>query len=81
MPTLMRHRNVWIVIYSNDHPPAHVRAIGPGDSRARYELNCPEGPVRVTQNQGFNAAQVNQMGKAIAEQISSLCLNWKVIHG
>ncbi|WP_199271807.1 DUF4160 domain-containing protein [Pseudoduganella flava] len=32
-----------VVIYPNDHRPAHVHVIGPG-CEAVFDLHCPEGP-------------------------------------
>lgn len=30
MPTILRVDGLRVVVYPNDHPPAHVHAIGPG---------------------------------------------------
>ena len=30
MPTVLRIDGVRVVIYPNDHPPAHVHVLGPG---------------------------------------------------
>jgi len=30
MPTVLRAGGLRVVIYPNDHPPAHVHVIGPG---------------------------------------------------
>jgi hypothetical protein len=30
MPTLLRSGGLRLVIYPNDHPPAHVHVLGPG---------------------------------------------------
>ena len=42
-----------VVIYSNDHRPAHVHVIGAG-KEAVFELNCPPGPVVLRENYGFS---------------------------
>ena len=41
-----------IVVYPNDHRPAHVHVIGQGHE-AVFELNCPNGPVELRENYGF----------------------------
>jgi hypothetical protein len=44
MPTALRLDGLRVVIYPNDHRPAHVHVIG-ADGEAVFNLNCPEGPV------------------------------------
>jgi hypothetical protein len=74
-------RNVRIVIYSNDHPPPHVHAIGRGGARARFELNCPDGPVTLLDQFGFRAADIWEFGTAIAAELPVVCEKWRAIHG
>jgi hypothetical protein len=45
VPTVLTIRNVRVAIYLNDHPPPHVHAIRRGGALAKFELNCPDGPV------------------------------------
>jgi hypothetical protein len=42
LPTVLRFGGVRVVIYLNDHRPAHVHAIGRG-CEAVFNLNCPAG--------------------------------------
>ncbi|MFN3930523.1 MAG: DUF4160 domain-containing protein [Brevundimonas sp.] len=52
MATIFRSRRRFrVVVYSNDHPPPHVHAIGP-DGDARFLLNCPDGPVALWDYEG-----------------------------
>jgi len=44
MPTVLRLVSLRVVIYPNDHGPAHVHVIGQGNS-ANFNLNCPAGPL------------------------------------
>jgi len=43
MPTVDKIGSLRVVIYPNDHRPAHVHVIGK-DCEAVFKLNCPEGP-------------------------------------
>jgi hypothetical protein len=45
MTTVLRLNNIRVVIYTNDHPPAHVHAVRGNKARAKFVLNCPHGPV------------------------------------
>ena len=54
MPTVLRIGGLRVVIYSNDHPPAHVHVLGPGwlvvinliGPQVREVINCGERGAR-----------------------------------
>jgi len=81
LPTVLRVRSIRVAIYSNDHPPPHVHAIGRDGARARFGLNCPEGPVRLVEQSGFRPADVIEVGSAIAAALTAVCAKWRMIHG
>jgi len=81
MPTVLTLRNVRIVIYSNDHPPPHVHAIRAGGARAKFELNCPHGPVTLLDQDGFRRVDIVEIGAAVAAALPALCTKWREIHG
>jgi hypothetical protein len=59
IPTLLWMSGLRVVIYSNDHRPAHVHVIGNG-CEALLVLNCPDAPPDLRENcrfaiQGINA--------------------------
>jgi hypothetical protein len=62
-----------VAIYSNDHPPPHVHAIGRDGARARFGLNCQQGPVRLVEQSGFRPADVIEVGSAIAAALTAVC--------
>lgn len=43
MPTVLRIHGFRVVIYPNDHRPAHVHLVGAG-KEAVFHLHCPDGP-------------------------------------
>lgn len=43
MPTVHRFDGLRVVIYPNDHRPAHVHVMGNG-CEAVFRLNAPDGP-------------------------------------
>ncbi len=77
VPTVLKIRNVLVSIYSNDHPPPHVRAMISDGALAKLELNCPDGPVRLVEQAGFRMVEVNEIGAAIAAQLVEICSKWK----
>ncbi|HET6609624.1 MAG TPA: DUF4160 domain-containing protein [Rhodopila sp.] len=81
MPTVLTVRNVRVAIYSNDHPPPHVHVVRRDGAFARFELNCPDGPVTLVQQANFRPADITEIGSAIASNLEAICAKWRVIHG
>jgi hypothetical protein len=81
MATVLTLRNIRVVIYSNDHPPPHVHAIKRDGARAKFELNCPDGPVTLVEHIGFRSAEIVGVGTAVAANLANICAQWRVIHG
>lgn len=81
MSTVLTVSGVRIVIYPNDHSPSHVHAIGRGGERAKYVLNCPDGPVELIEQRGFKVGTVIACGQAIAAQLHEICKQWSLFHG
>jgi hypothetical protein len=79
VPTVLRIGNLRVVIYPNDHRPAHVHVIGP-DHEALFYLNCPEGPVDLRENYGFSTREVIRIIAALTSHVADLCSAWKEIH-
>ncbi len=81
MPTVHRFRGFNVVIYPNDHTPAHVHVIGNG-GEAVFKLHCPDGPPELREFYGLSRKEVI----AIADELNSgalgdLCAKWRQIHG
>jgi hypothetical protein len=81
VPTVLTLGRIRVVIYTNDHPPAHVHAVRGDEARARFELNCPDGPVQLIEHDGFTLAEINRIGRAVAETLAAICARWREIHG
>jgi hypothetical protein len=80
MPTVLWIGRLRVVVYFNDHRPAHVHVIGNG-CEAVLDLHCPLGPVSVRENYGFKRKEVAHILEALAENLSELCTVWEEIHG
>ena len=79
MPTILRIGGLRVVIYPNDHRPAHVHVIGDGE--AVFILNCPDGPPELRESYGFNRSDVARIEAGLAEHLATLCSEWRDIHG
>ena len=81
MPTIgERIDGLRVVIYPNDHRPAHVHIIGDG-CEAVFKLNCPEGKPELRENYGFTAAKLSRIQKVPISRLAHLCAEWSRIHG
>ena len=80
MSTVDRIGGLRVVIYPNDHRPAHVHVIGRG-CEAVFKLNCPEGPPELRENYHFPAIELSKIKAALAARTAPLCAAWSRIHG
>lgn len=80
MPTVLRIAGLRVVIYPNDHRPAHVHVIG-AEGEAVFTLNCPDGPPTLRESYGFNRPRVRSLCDEIAAALSDLCAEWRTWHG
>ncbi|WP_415926930.1 DUF4160 domain-containing protein [Methylobacterium sp. 4-46] len=69
-----------MVIYPNDHRPAHVHVIGE-DCEAVFNLNCPDGPVKIRENHGFALQRAAALARELEANLTHLCEEWRKIHG
>ena len=81
MPTVLTFRTIRVVIYPNDHPPPHVHAIKRDGARAKFELNYPDGPVVLTEQTGFRASEIRDIGSLIAKNLASIYKQCSAYHG
>jgi len=80
MPTVHRFDGLRVVIYPNDHSPAHVHVMGQ-DVEAIFALNCPIGPVSLRESYGFATAQLRAVKAVLDGLVGHLCKEWMRIHG
>lgn len=80
MPTVLRLDGLRVVVYPNDHRPAHVHVVGRG-GEAVFVLNCPAGPVSLREIFGFAGQALRSMAMALNKALPQLCAAWERIHG
>jgi hypothetical protein len=80
MPTVLRFGAVRVVIYPNDHRPAHVHVIG-GGCEAVFDLQCPDGPPVLRENYGFGMRHVGRIKANLTASLELACKYWEKIHG
>lgn len=80
MPVVYRIGGLRVVIWPNDHRPAHVHVKG-AEGEAVFNLNCPDGPPELRESYRFKLSDVNRMEAALANVVPTLCEEWGTIHG
>lgn len=80
MPTILSIDGLRVVVYLNDHRPAHVHVIGKG-SEGIFNLNCPEGSPALRENYGFSKKALIGIQADLAANVAMLCDKWKEFHG
>lgn len=80
MPTVLRLGGLRVVIYPNDHRPAHVHVKG-AEGEAVFILHCPEGPPELRESYGFRLTDLSGMESALNDNLVVLCAQWSKIHG
>lgn len=80
MPTVLRFDGMSVVIYPNDHRPAHVHVRGAG-GEAVFILHCPEGPPALRESFGFNTPELGRIKDVLADALATLCAEWRRFHG
>jgi hypothetical protein len=80
MPTVWRLASFRIVVYPNDHRPAHVHVIG-ADCEAIFDLHCPDGPVELRENYDCSRADLRRIATTMNDRLAKLCDAWEQIHG
>lgn len=80
MPTVLRFGGLRVVVYPNDHRPAHVHVIGQGHE-AVFELNGSKGIVTLRENYGFSRRDLARIERELIENLAMLLREWGEIHG
>jgi hypothetical protein len=76
MPTVLRIGGLRVVVYTNDHPPAHVHVLGPGWA---VVINLTGPSVREVIN--CNEREANEALRLVRDLKGELMAAWRRIHG
>ena len=79
MPTVLRFGGLRVVVFPNDHRPAHVHVMGQGHE-AVFNLNCPHGGVSLRDNYGFPRRILSHIERALNREVHNLCAAWEIFH-
>ncbi len=74
-PVVLRSGQYTVVIYTKDHPPAHVH-VKSADNEARITL----APVEVIDNYGFKPGEIRAILNLVQAHQHELLARWKELH-
>jgi hypothetical protein len=79
MVTVLRAHGLRVVIYANDHRPAHVHVFGDGE--AKIDLLGADGTPDLVWADGMTRGEVRRAMRIVVEQQAFLLARWEDIHG
>jgi hypothetical protein len=77
--TVIRSSGFRIVIFVDDHEPAHVHVYGDGE--AKINLSGPDGLPELIWAAGMKRSEVRRSMAIVLENRDALLARWKEIHG
>ena len=79
MVTVVRAGGLRVVIYLNDHMPAHVHVFGDGE--AKINLLGPGGTPELVWADAMTRSEVRRAVRLVAAHHAALLQHWERIHG
>ena len=75
----MRADGLRVMIYRNDHQPAHVHVFGDGE--AKINLRGADGAPDLVSAEGMTRAELRRAMRLVAERQAVLLQRWEDLHG
>lgn len=80
MVTILREGGWSIIIYKDDHPPAHVHVIGHGGSM-KIDLAAPGDEPALLKSVGVTTRDIRRALAIVARHQDILLARWNEFHG
>lgn len=79
MVTVFRAQGLRVIIFVDDHLPAHVHDFG--DGQAKINLRGADGAPELVWAEGMSRVEVRRAMRIVLEQQMLLLARWEDIHG
>jgi hypothetical protein len=79
MVTVLRDGGLRVVIFTNDHPPAHVHVFS--DGHAKVNLLGTSGQPELLWAEGMSRSEIRRAMTLVTAERERLLERWKSIHG
>jgi hypothetical protein len=77
--TVLRKEGFRVVIFTDDHEPAHVHVFADGE--ARFQLEGATGDVELLSAYGMKRGDLRKALVLVAEHRDALLRRWRELHG
>ncbi|MDR2013555.1 MAG: DUF4160 domain-containing protein [Rhodanobacter sp.] len=78
MVTIFRANGLRVVIFSDDHEPAHVHVFG--DGQVKIDLAGTDGKPELVWAENMKRSDVRRAMKIVTEQRAAFLTRWRAIH-
>lgn len=79
MVTIYRAHGLRIIIFTDDHEPAHVHVFG--DGHAKINLIGPDGAPALVRAENMKANDLRRAMQLVRDQQDQLLAKWREFHG
>ena len=79
MVTIYRAHGLRVIIFTDDHEPAHVHVFG--DGQAKINLVGPDGVPSLIRAERMKANDLRRAMKLVRDQQEQFLAEWRNIHG
>ncbi|NBZ88991.1 DUF4160 domain-containing protein [Stagnihabitans tardus] len=79
MVTIYRANGLRVIIFTDDHEPAHVHVFG--DGQAKIDLISPSGAPSLVWAEGMKANDLRRAMQMVRDQQEEFLAKWREIHG
>lgn len=79
MVTIFRAHGLRVIIFTDDHEPAHVHVFG--DGQAKINLIGPGGDPALIWAEGMKANELRRAVQLVRDQQDAFLAKWREIHG
>jgi hypothetical protein len=79
MVTIHRAQGLCVVIFADDHEPAHVHVFG--DGHAKINLIGPDGGPELVWAEDMTRGEVRRAMRIVTEECAAFLARWREIHG
>jgi len=80
MVTIHRAQGLRVIIFTDDHEPAHVHVFG-GSGHAKINLIGPDGNPSLVSAHGLKGNEMRRALKIVQDQQRQFVARWREIHG
>lgn len=79
MVTVYRAHGLRVIVFTDDHEPAHVHVFG--DGHAKINLLGPDGSPSIVRAEGMKANDLRRALNLVRDRQDEFLAKWKELHG